>query len=309
VPAAAAVQWRTQRILVQQPVLADSEATGRIIGEVHPTGEKFLVRMANLGQGAADEPVAWDVGKFTGFRPAPEASCSPFQRGPRQTAEGTAVQVRGGTIGIWIDSDHPRPHQGNLIPICPAYWWWDLKAAPRPFQNRAHELAFALEMQVPTAEREGRADVYICAYFLLRDARSGHQFWLGASLFDPRGAAQFADLVHFDGWEGGTQLPILFTALNDRSAWLHPGPGSAFFADRPFAGYRHFEFRVASGELIAAVQALKRRWPKLAQLSEAPGDYQLTHINVNPEVSAPAGSRGRLGLALRKIQVAILATR
>ena len=81
----------------------------------------------------------------------------------------------------------------------------------------------------------------------------------------------------------------------------------AHFADRPFAGYRHFEFRVASRELMMAVQALKRRWPKLAKLSEAPSDYQLTHINANPEVSAPAGSRGRLGLALRNIQVDILA--
>jgi hypothetical protein len=162
-------------------------------------------------------------------------------------------------------------------------------------------------MQVPTAEREGQTEVYVCAYFLLRDQRSGRQFWLGASLFDPRGAARFPDTVHFDDWEGGTQLPILYTALNDRSAWLHPGPGSAHFADQPFSPYRHFDFRVGSQELLTAVKAMKRRWPKLAEVSEEPSDFQLTHFNVNPEVYSPNGSRGRLGLALRNIRLQILA--
>ena len=42
-------------------------------------------------------------------------------------------------------------------------------------------------------------------------------------------------------------------------------------------------------------------------VSEDPSDYQLTHFNVNPEVYAPSGSRGRLGLALRDIRVVLLA--
>ena len=60
-----------------------------------------------------------------------------------------------------------------------------------------------------------------------------------------------------------------------------------------------------ANELLTAVKAMKRRWPQLAEVSEEPRDFQLTHFNVNPEVYAPDGSRGRLGLAY--IRVAILA--
>ena len=201
------------KTLCVQPAVEASEVDTRVIGEVRADGEMFLVRLANVGDEADAAAITWDVGRYTGFRPAASESLALFQRGPRQTAEGTAVQVRGTEIGIWIDSDHPRPRQGALIPVCPAYWWWDVKSAPHPFLDPAHQLSFVLDLQVPTAERDGQAEVYICAYFLLRDQRSGRQFWLGASLFDPRGAAQFPDTVHFDGWEGGTQLPILFTAL------------------------------------------------------------------------------------------------
>lgn len=289
--------------LVAQPVIDDAEVSSRIIGEVRPDGEKFLVRIANMGTDAASAAVTWDVGRYTGFRPAEGESLARFQRGPAPTPEGSAVQMRRNEIGIWIDSDHPRPKLGLLLPVCPAYWWWDVKTAPRPFVDATRELAMAFDMQVPTADRAGGSEVYVCAYFLLRDQKTGRHFWLGASLFDLRGAAKFPDLVHFDDWEGGTNLPILFTALNDHSAWLHPGPGSQCFQDQPFAGYRHFEFRVGSAELRTAVQAMKRRWPKLAEMSEEPSDYQLTHFNINPEVYAPQGSRGRLGLALRDIRV------
>jgi hypothetical protein len=292
--------------LVEQPVLDDEEAPHRILGEVRPDGEKFLVRVANMGRDAELAAVTWDVGQYTGFRPATGDQVGRFQRGPAQSVQGSAVQMRRDEIGIWIDSDHPRPQVGSLLPVCPAYWWWDVKTAPRPFADAQHELSMAFDMQVPTADRTGCAEVYVCAYFLLRDERSGQHFWLGASVFDLRGAMRFPDTVHFDDWEGGTQLPILFTALNGRSAWLHPGPGSQHFQDQPFSSYRRFEFRVGVSELRTAILAMKQRWPKLGDLSEEPRDYQLTHFNINPEVYAPFESRGRLGLALRAIRVLIV---
>jgi len=39
--------------------------------------------------------------------------------------------------------------------------------------------------------------------------------------------------------------------------------------------------------------------------SEDPRDYQLVHFNLNPEVFAPKGSCGRLGLALRGIRLEV----
>ena len=102
-------------------------------------------------------------------------------------------------------------------------------------------------------------------------------------------------------------MPILFTALNKHSAWLHPAPGSAEFADRTFNDYRHLDFRVGGKEFQTAVAAMKKRFPKLGDMSDDPRDYRIPNIVVNPEVYAPAGSRGRLGLTLRDIRVEVRA--
>jgi hypothetical protein len=47
--------------------------------------------------------------------------------------------------------------------------------------------------------------------------------------------------------------------------------------------------------------------PKLASASEDPRDYQLIHFNSNPEVCAPTGSQGQLGLSLCDIRVEMIA--
>jgi hypothetical protein len=305
-PADVRDEWQVIQTLCAQPTADADDVDKRIIGNVEAAGETFCVRIANMGTDADAATITWDVGRYTGFHPGTRQTMAQFQRGPQDAAEGTAVQIQGTEVGIWIDSDSPRPRQGALLPVTPAYWWWDVKTAPRPFQQPDRQLAFSFDMQVPTAQRQGKAEVYVCAYFLLRDQQSGQALWLGASLFDLRSVDRFPDTVHVDNWEAGTGLPILFTALNERSAWLHPAPGSAHFADNTFAEYRHFEFRVSAAELAAAVRAMKSRWPKFANVSEDASDYQLTHFNVNPEVYAPEGSRGRLGLALRNIRVALL---
>lgn len=293
-------------VLFRQPALESDEVSRRIIGDVQPAGETFLIRVANMGPDVVAEPILWDVGRFTGFRPSEGDLLAGYQRGSQPAQQGTAVQLRGTEIGIWIDSDHPRPERGSLLPVCPAYWWWDVESAPRPFRAAGSQLAFAFDLRVPTAQRDGEAEVYICAYFLLRDRRSGRQFWLGATLFDPRGEDHFPDTVHRDNWEAGTGLPILFTALNARSRWLCPGPDSAHFTAAPFIGYRPFELRVSASQLRYVIQAIKDRWPDHAGMSDDPSDYQLVHWNVNPEVYAPAGSRGRLGLSLRAIRVLLI---
>jgi hypothetical protein len=64
---------------------------------------------------------------------------------------------------------------------------------------------------------------------------------------------------------------------------------------------------VGATELRAAIVAMRKCLPKLTDASEDPRDYQLVHFNVNPEVYAPEGSRGRLGLAMRDIRVVLLA--
>ena len=288
--------------LFRQPDLTAKDVDACVIGEVHPQSERFYVRIGNYGKTTPLVPQTWDAGRFTGLQVP--AGC---QRGPSPEADTTAVQVHGREIGIWIDSDHPRPALGSLLPITPAYWWWDMSRAPLPFKEPDRELSMSFDLKVPTATQTGKAVPYITINFLFRDSRSQQQLWLAATLFDPRGEATLPDTVHVDDWEGGTQLPILYSALNRKSQWLHPGPRSALFTDKPFADYRKIEVRVTAPELRAALLAMKNAMPKLAPASEDPRDYQLVHFNINPEVYAPKGSRGQLGLSLRDIRVEVLA--
>ena len=288
-------------LFVEPDITETKVATDCVIGEVFPGNERFYVRIGNYGKTTPIVPQAWDASSFTGLK-VPAG----FQFGPMAAENSAAVQVHGREVGIWIDSDHPRPALGSLLPITPAYWWWDMNRAPFPFKEAGRELSISFALKVPTASRTGEAQVYITTNFLLRDKRSQQQFWLASTVFDPRGEAHFPDLVHVDDWEGGTQLPILFCALHHKSQWLHPGPASALFADTTFSDYRHFEVRVSSAELRTAIVAMKKAKPKLAAVSEDSHDYQLIHLSLNPEVFAPKGSRGRLGLALRDIRVEVI---
>jgi hypothetical protein len=174
-----------------------------------------------------------------------------------------------------------------------------------PFAKEGAELAMSFEMKVPTASREGEAQPYITANFLFLDTRSQKQFWLAASLFDLRPESQFPDTVHFDGWEGGTQIPILYSALNNKSQWMHPSKDSALFTSQPFSEYRRYDIRVTAAELKIALQAMQARFRETAAVSDNVTDLHLVHFNLNPEVFAPKGSRGQLGLALRGIRVEV----
>ena len=293
---------RVIETLFHQTDFTAKDVDACVIGEVHPLSERFYVRLGNYGKTTPLAPQTWDAGRFTGLQVP--AGC---QRGLSTEANSTAVQVHGREVGIWIDSDHPRPALGSLLPITPAYWWWDFAKAPRPFAKEGMELVMSFEMKVPTASREGKAQPYITANFLFLDTRSQKQFWLAANLFDMRPESQFPDTVHFDGWEGGTQIPILYSALNKKSQWMHPGKDSALFTSQPFSEYRHYDVRVTAAELKTAIVAMQKRFPETAAVSDNITDLRLIHFNINPEVYAPTGSRGKLGLALRDIRVEVLA--
>ncbi|MEN3940603.1 hypothetical protein WJU23_04855 [Prosthecobacter sp. SYSU 5D2] len=301
--AADPAQQRVIETIFRQPELNDAQAAqASVIGEVHPQSERFYVRLGNYGKTTPLVPQTWNAGLYTGLQ-VPAG----FQHGLSPEAGATAVQLHGRETGIWIDSDHPRPALGLLLPITPAYWWWDLSRAPMPFKETGRELAMSFDLKVPTALAEGAAVPYVTMNFLFRDTHSQQQLWLAATLYDPRGESRLPDTVHMDNWEGGTQLPILFSALNTQSQWLHPGPGSALFSDKPFTQYRPISVRVSAAGLRAALLAMKKARPKLVAVSEDPRDYQLIHFNINPEVYAPTGSRARLGLALRDVRVELLA--
>ena len=182
---------RIVETIFRQPEIDAKAVNECIIGDVSPVSERFHVRIANMGADAAAGVLSWDVGRYTGLRAAAGESSASCTRGPRQATEGTAVQVRGREVGIWIDSDRPQPRQGALLPVTPGVWWLDESRAPRPFLEAGRELSFSFDLKVPTAQREGKAEVYVCAYFLFDDRRSHRAFWFGPSLFDRAAPSSF----------------------------------------------------------------------------------------------------------------------
>lgn len=81
---------------------------------------------------------------------------------------------------------------------------------------------------------------------------------------------------------------------------------SALFTSQPFAAYWCYDVRVTAAELKKAIVAMQKRFPDTAAVSGNIADLRLIHFNLNPEVFAPKGSRGRLGLALRNIRVELV---
>ncbi len=87
---------------------------------------------------------------------------------------------------------------------------------------------------------------------------------------------------------------------------MHPGKDSALFTSQPFAEYRHYDVRVTAAELKTAIVAMQKRFTETAAVSGNIADLRLIHFNLNPEVFAPKGSHGQLGLALRNIRVELV---
>ena len=168
--------------------------------------------------------------RSAGMRDASQA-CSSARASPRPGAsadrskqvKAQSSRSRGTKSASGLTPTHPRPEKGALIPVCPAYWWLDRNNAPRPFQDIDHELAFSFDLRVPTAERQGQAEVYVLRLLPAARPAIGPVALAGRSVFDLRSIDRFPDTVHIDNWEAGTGLPILFTALHERRNGCTPG--------------------------------------------------------------------------------------
>ncbi|MBI3283070.1 LamG domain-containing protein [Candidatus Curtissbacteria bacterium] len=287
-------------VYFSQPSISSAQVEDTIIGEIQPQNNKFLIRMASMGQQSDNTPLTWNVGQYTGFTPD---TCPPYyQRGPNNTGGTTAVQVKDATGGIWINSTSIA-HSGTLIPITPGYWW-DAASRPRPWTTAGIELSYAFELKVPTATRKNDGEVYIIPYFFFRDTVSGKAFWYGAQTFDLRPA--FAETVLFDS---ATNSPIALSSINTGTAWTHLGPNSSTFQQAPWSDFKYFEFRINVDDFQKALAAVRIMDPKIcsfcSSFSTDPTNYLLEHFNLNPEVyDAPTGSSGQLGLAFRNIVLA-----
>jgi hypothetical protein len=289
------------------PDIAASEVDCRTLA----TGKTPAVGRLNLGIWqigihGADTRVTWPVGDTTGFSAGAATELPTWQRGPNDELWSSAIQMRGRTIGVWLNSGSTDvPMTGEILPGV-AHFDLPASAVPKPFAVPNVELSMAVEIQIPTAKRWGSGVPYAAAVYRFADQRPGNEarlVWFSMVVYDPRGAPP--DNVMIDGCSTCSGAPILMSAAVPGRGFLALAPGSAQFSDTPWSGFRRFDFRVGAEQLGAALAAAKEKFGlDDHQLSPDPADYGLIHINLNPEVFAPAGGGGAIGFSARGLTVA-----
>lgn len=102
-----------------------------------------------------------------------------------------------------------------------AYNWPD-KGAPRPWEKPGSALFYSFEIQVPAVSYSGPGVPYITAPVILRDSKSGQQFWVNPSVFDPRGG--FKEAVTVDGCTG---LALIASHFGSDTRFVRKSGGSS----------------------------------------------------------------------------------
>lgn len=188
----------------------------------------------------------------------------PVEKLPALPSNATSA---GGELAIVIDSGSIPGNmaaRGGLGSIVLGY------SFKVPVQARQYRYSY--DLRVSRANPVSQ----VVAYLNLHDRTSGAHLWLGQIAFDTR-CNKAGDVM----WDQGTNTPIYNVVANG-------------FSCATYGDWRSFSFTIGQTEVVNAVQALRSRFPTL-QLSTNMADYELTHINVNPEIVG-AGSRIDIGI-------------
>lgn len=247
-----------------------------------------------MGSEAVSTPVTWSVSRYTGFAPA--APLFRRQIGPGDEPGTTALQAYGDEIGVFLAPEKAF-RTGVIQPVVYEYNW-DPETAPEPWQEPGAELSYSFELQVATASSAGGAVPYITAPVVLRDKTGGKSFWVNPAAFDLRGFGE--ERPWTDSCPTCTQMAMVSSKFASGTRYVKLGPGSSISQSSPWRGYRRFEYRVSADQVKAMASALG------AAFSTDPKDYQLTHFNLNPEISFPEGAKGYLGTSFRKISISVI---
>lgn len=266
---------------------------------------RAMMALWQQGEAGVATPVTWDVGSVTGLALGSGQTAAAFQRGPNDTQWTSALQMKGDSVGMWINSGQSGVTTTGTI--LPAVLHYDFKsdAQPKPWSTPGAALVYAFDAQVPTAKSWGDGVPYAAAVFRFRDLKEGNEgrdVWFSIVFFDPRGAPDDTELP--DDCSTCSHYPILITTFTDKARYGSLGPGSARFSSEPWAGFRHFDFRVQEADIARAIDRAKTRF-KLDDkaLSPNPADYALVHVNMNPEVYAPATGGAAIGMSARGVAV------
>ena len=280
-----------------------------------PVGQ-FLLIQGTSGESPhnSDLAIPGDMGSYTGFYPRDPTLA---QRGVSAAWPGaTGVQGEGNKMGIIINSGSLlTSNTSTPFPLVASYnfvdpYTMDASSAPAPWSSNPNGgLIFTIDLQLPTAVVTGESQVYAYGYFLLRDAATSQDFWLGASHYDHRGLAMASEYVGLDDWVGGTGHTIVNSLVSAPGQYLNDFTtsiqGSSGFQTSTWSGYKRMAWGVTGNNLINAVKSINfKRDHRYKNFSTDPANYRLVHTNFNPEVYYGGGKDfGMIALSFKNLKV------
>ncbi len=197
----------------------------------------------------------------------------PHERLPSPPTNATS---RDGVLDIVIDSNSIRGNVAARFGLGTVVLGWSPKTPIRATQYR-----YSYDLRVSRADGPGVAQVV--SYLNLRDRVNGANLWLGQIIFDTR-CSKAGEVA----WDTGTNTPMVNVL-------------AANFSCSTFGDWRPVSFVVGPAQIEWATAQLRARYPAL-RLSANAGDYEVSHINVNPEVATASGS-ARIDVGIRNWQL------
>lgn len=258
---------------------------------------KTVIHIYDLGQ-AAETPIGWNVGAFTGFE-VPSALAPTFQRGYSGTSYGsTAFQLYGTTAGFMIQSDllppgHPSD-PGWLGGAHLAYTFPGNTIKPWATLGQDARLRLQYDVQIqhfssskpdciayfPGALVVGSANVTFQFVFFVWDSRSG-------------------SIREYIAPDLGTALMNVNTFYGAGTAYATSESNSTVSGTSVTDGQPHwYAAYITWNHMLSVINAYNAQAPAAGkpQASINPNDYWVHFITAGPEMQIPKGANSAGGL-------------
>jgi len=298
------VSGASAQVLVRQPADVSNVRSISYVDKSPPRGTAGVTLWGGHYrlQPTEDQTLAND----TGF--APPAPRGNYQVSVDPASPGaTAVQAYDGEIGLNIHSASIAANLAGRFDLGTIVLGADLATPARPFAS-GRKAKYSFVAKIPRSRQSNRGVSQVVAYYNLRDRVHRQSFWFGMVLFDSRGLSnQRNQGFEHAMWDKGTNQPIVQATAAHATTLLDGGYPTTAFVGRPFPDARSYAFVIGAPQVRAAIAMMKSRYPELAaRFSDDPADYEIRHINLNPEVYAPEGSFAQIGMSVTGWQLEIV---
>jgi len=244
--------------------------------------------------------------RYTGFSPPDPRSKYQVSVASGQSG-ATAIQAYGGEIGININSSSIAANLAERFNLGTIVLGIDLQTPARPFAT-GKKAKYSFAATIPRSHQTNQGVTQVVAYYNLRDRAHHRDFWFGMVAFDSRGwYHQSGQGLEEVMWDRATNQPIVHATAAHSTSLLDRSYPTAAFAGAPFHDRRSYTFAIGAPQLGAAISMMKSRYPEpAAKFSNDPADYEIRHINLNPEIYAPQGSTAQIGITVSNWRLEIV---